>query len=126
MTNDEDHKLLTQFSRWHGVAVRVVLSHKDDIARWMGEGWSVRAIHRLLKAKGLAVVSYQSFNKAINKVFHGVDKKKTVAVKQNAETKEHQQKNNNRPRPHEMQRKDAQKFVTMVGMDHIGLDKKDE
>jgi hypothetical protein len=127
MTTDEDRKTLAEFSTKRGAAHRLVVSHKEDIARWIEEGWSTKAIYHLLKTKGIAHVAYVSFRKSVKKIFSApVDGQNEVVKPQARQQAEQTHKVNQRLRPHEMQRQQSQKFVTMSGVDHIGLDKKDE
>lgn len=125
MTFDEDHKALAEFSSRKGEAYRLVMSMKEDISRWIDEGWAVVAIYRLLKSKGITKTCYSSFRKAVKKVFICQSTAKNNLAQKQLKQDQQQTSTQHRPRPHEMQRQQANKFVTISGVDNIGLDKKD-
>lgn len=125
MAIDEDRIALAAFCGRKGEATRLILSQKDDISRWIEEGWPVVAIYRLLRSKGMATMGYDTFRKSLKRIFgHG---KKRSPVENNSLQQEKQHGGqNNRLRPHEVQRQQSkQQFVTISGVDNIGLDKKE-
>ena len=129
MTSDADREALAEFSTRRGAAYRMVIAHKDDISRWLDEGWSIVAIYRLLRSKKIITSKYESFRMAVNKVIYNKHNRKTVLDNKNHDVSNDDVKQNaklQRKRPHEIQRNKQQQFVTISGVDHIGLDKKEE
>jgi len=125
MTNNEDRLALAQFCGRKGEATRLVLSQKDDISRWIEEGWPLVAIYRLLKSKDMATMRYDTFRKAVRKIFGSKKSHSSNNSLQHDKQQDKQRTPINRQRPHEMQRKEKEKFVTLSGVDLIGLDKKE-
>lgn len=124
---DDDHIALAKFSPRVGEAFRTVLAHEKDIFHWIDEGWCVVAIYRLLKSKGIVAFPESTFRRAVKRVFALRSETKSVAVRADVKrSTDNKAKPELRPRPHEVQRKLENKFVTFTGVDHIGLDKKDD
>lgn len=125
MSLDEDRIALAQFCGRPGEATRLILSHKDDISRWIEEGWPVVAIYRLLRSKDMATMRYDTFRKAVRKIFGSKKSHSSNNSLQHDNKQDKQRTPINRPRPHERHHKEKETFVTIAGIDHIGLEKKE-